>query len=227
MEQADLAYAHSVNEAGKNIPASSQAVLNDGTNACAFLGIALCDQLLEKQSNIVEVEDIRKLAEKLIAEIPEHVNHPRSVEEIYEPIAAYTMMRNEKMVGICELSEEFLNGNAALSESGRQEIVDTLLSRSKANGSLHVGIYTCSPYIFVIGCHASRIFLLDTHPVGRRLGGNGNGLLIYSSDTSDTSNKSIAQWIVDRLFHAGIPKTEQHSMAWFSRGMFKKYILNK
>jgi hypothetical protein len=36
-------------------------------------------------------------------------------------------MNGNKIVGDCELSEEFLNRNVALSESGREELINAIL----------------------------------------------------------------------------------------------------
>ena len=39
-----------------------------------------------------------------------------------------------------------------------------------------IGMYMYSPYIFTLGIYNNALFLVDTHPITKHLGGNGNGL---------------------------------------------------
>ncbi len=121
LENADLSYALEMSK-GTVVPlcAFLTTPINDGTNACAFLCIAICDRLLSMESSL-DWKDIKELAEETTQNLPVTINSLRDVAQIYEPIAAYAIMNDEKIVGDCELSEEFLKGNAALSESGREE----------------------------------------------------------------------------------------------------------
>ena len=117
---------------------------------------------------------------------------------------------------LLELSEEFLNENGALSESGREELINAILSRSKSFTSSY-GVYTCTLVTFVIACHDNRLFLLDTHAIGQELGGDGSGILIQTSDLANNSCVSLVQWIIERLVLSRVSKSNQHSLAWITR----------
>ena len=218
LEKADFVYAKEVNKGNRDMCESYPEPINDGTNACAFLAVAICDQLLAKKSLLsLDWNDVKVLAEEAIVTVPAKVNKLREMDQIYEPLCAYRLMKDKNIVGDCEFSEEFLDGNAVFSHSGRQEIINAISSKSKEHSSTF-GIYTCTPITFVIGCHGGRLFLLDTHPIGQDLGGDGRGILVYTKDATDDCCKMLVQWIIDRLLHAGIPKTQQHSLAWVTCG---------
>ena len=110
---------------------------------------------------------------------------------------------------LLELSEEFLNENGALSESGREELINAILSRSKSFTSSY-GVYTCTLVTFVIACHDNRLFLLDTHV-------RYAGILIQTNDLTNNSCVSLVQWIIERLVLSGVSKSNQHSLAWITR----------
>ena len=187
LESADLSYAMEMSKGTAVSPwASPTTPINDGTNACVFLSLAICDRLLSMDS------------------------------QIYEPITAYSIMNDKKIVGNCELSEEFLEGNAALSESGREELINAILSKSKSSTSSY-GVYTCTPVTFLIACHDGRVFLLDTHPISQELGGDGNGILIQTKDLTNDSCMSLVEWIIKRLVLSGVSTSNQHSLAWVTR----------
>ena len=50
-----------------------------------------------------------------------------------------------------------------------------------------VDLYTCSLYTFLVGTNRSSFFLIDTLPISEELSGNGNGILVATSDTSERS----------------------------------------
>ena len=217
LENADLSYAL---EIGNATTVSRCAFLttpiNDGTNACVFLCIAICDRLLSMDSPSLDWKDIKALAEETTQNLPVTINSLRDVAKMYKPIGAYSIMNDEKIVGDCEFLEEFLEGYLALSESGREELINAILSKSKSVTSSY-GVYTCPPVTFLIGCHDDRLFLLDTHAIGQELGGNGSRLLIQTKDLSINSCVSLVEWIIERLVLSGVLKSNQHSLAWVTR----------
>lgn len=93
--------------------------------------------------------------------------------------------------------------------------METLMSRT-LQGHLHMGIYTCSPYIISIGVREDALFLVDTHPVGDELGGNGNGILLVTPDVSYRSCKSLVQWLLQRLKMAGVKENQSQSIIWLT-----------
>ena len=217
LENADLSHALEIGNATTvSRCAFPTTPINDGTNACVFLCIAICDRLLSMDSSSLDWKDIKALAEETTQNLPVTINSLRDVAKMYEPIGAYSIMKDEKTVGDCEFSEEFLEGNLALSESGREELINAILSKSKSVTSSY-GVYTCPPVTFLIGCHDDRLFLLDTHAIGQELGGNGSGLLIQTKDLSIDSCVSLVEWIIERLVLSGVLKSNQHSLAWVTR----------
>ena len=57
-----------------------------------------------------------------------------------------------------------------------------------------------------------KLFLVDTHPVNRDLGGNGNGLLKVFQNDSPKACAALCAWIWKRLrAGGGLTKTAGHS----------------
>lgn len=78
-----------------------------------------------------------------------------------------------------------------------------------------MAIYTCDPVILTIGYMNNSIFILDTHPIAKRLGGNGTGILKvfpYVDDREGTC-EGISYWIWQQLVSAGVPNTAYQSLA--------------
>ena len=67
-----------------------------------------------------------------------------------------------------------------------------------------VGLYTCWPYTFLVGVHNGSFFLIDSHPLGEALGGNGNAILVHIKDRSLQSCKMFVQWILKDLKRSGV-----------------------
>jgi hypothetical protein len=112
-----------------------------------------------------------------------------------------------------DISEECVSGNKTFSPEGRQEILSILQSKISA-GETAMGVYTCSAYIFTIGICGSALFLIDTHSVNDDLGGNGNALLMVTPDTTYQSCKLVVQWLLKRLYSAGVHKDSIQSISW-------------
>jgi len=74
-------------------------------------------------------------------------------------------------------------------------------------------IYTCQPYIFLIGCLDGKPYVLETHPFSLDLGGNGGGVLRIYKDTSDNSRTSLCDWVWNRLASGGVKPTEGQSLS--------------
>ena len=145
LEKADFVYAKEVNKGNRDMCESYPEPINDGTNACAFLAVAICHQLLAKKSLLsLDWNDVKVLAEEAIVTVPAKVNKLREMDQIYEPLCAYRLVKDENIVGDCEFSEEFLDGNAVFSHSGRQEIINAISSKSKEHSSTF-GIYIHAP----------------------------------------------------------------------------------
>ena len=141
-DSADLSYVLIGDDKGTAVSpwAFPTTPINDGTNARVSLCLAICDRLLSMDSSSLDWKDIKVLAEETTQNLPVTINSLRDVAQIYEPITACSIMNDKKIVGNCELSEEFLEGNAALSESDREELINAILPKSKSLTSSY-GVY--------------------------------------------------------------------------------------
>jgi serine/threonine protein kinase len=192
--------------------------LNDGTNACTFIAIAMCDAILDKQKTggdqSLTWTDLTELAEISINEVPRKINEFRDSTRKYEPSEAKAILEvNEFLTQRYELSEECVSDNGVFSDAGRSELISAL-SKIPVHSTVHVGVYTCTPYSFMIGIQNDSFFLVDTHPIGDELGGNGNGILVATSDRSSRSCRLIIQWILKRIRISGVDQKTPQSLAW-------------
>ena len=135
---------------------------NDGTNACTFIGLAICDKFIPLE-NMIDWEEMKAISED-ITNLPSLVNNLRNIEEMYEPMCAKRILQNENLVAELDLSEEFVEDRRIFSVAGREELINLLVKKTK-EGSKAIGLYTCAPYTIVIGIHREALFLLDTHSI--------------------------------------------------------------
>ena len=196
---------------------------NDGTNGCTFIGLAICDKFIALE-NMLDWEEMKAISEDIITNLPSLVNNLRNIDEMYEPICANRIPQNENLVAELDLSKEFVEDKRIFSLAGREELINLLVKKIK-EGSKAIGLYTCAPYTIVIGIHREALFLLDTHPISEALGGNGNGLLLVTEDTSTKSCKKLTQWILKRMQYYGTLNGQQ-SLAWVTRGRCELYTIN-
>lgn len=195
-----------------------QVFINDGTNSCTFLAVKLCDMFLDQHKNgelRLSWADMTSTAEEVIKEFPRKIHAFRDTSKTYDASEVMTILASNKMLSNeYELSEECISGSDVFSEFGRSELSDALIS-IPSNIALHVGVYTCSPYAFMVGLHNDSVFLIDTHSIGEDLGGNGNGILVATSDRSSDSCRILTQWILKRLWISGVNKnTALQSLSW-------------
>ena len=132
------------------------AVDNDGTNSCAFLGLEIANRFLASNEPL-KWSELKTTAEDVINNYPIVINQLRVKEELYEPIAAYSLMRNNNLINNCTLSEEFVDEatQRVFSVAGRDHFVHVLL-RFAQMSSHGVGLYTCEPYTFLVGFNRQR-----------------------------------------------------------------------
>ena len=219
LEQCDARLAASLQD--NMSPSANQCTslpLNDATNCCSFLSLGICDRLFHDTGfrEQPEWEHVREVVEDVIAYLPQKVNNHRDVGQFYDVAEAHSILStNDLLLTEYELSEECVSANKVFSSAGREEIVKTLTTKvSQSETSL--GVYTCTPYIFTIGICKNALFVIDTHPVSEDLGGNGNGLLMVTSDSSYESCKSVVQWLLQRLAMAGAKGSLRQSMIWLT-----------
>ncbi|XP_028417369.1 uncharacterized protein LOC114541766 [Dendronephthya gigantea] len=195
-----------------------QAPVNDGTNCCAFLGLGICDQILHDIAEAREVNwrRIIDISEHMINNLPLQLHGSRDLTSTYDVSEAYDILKSINLLTFSyELSEEFVKGKKVFSYGGREELMKSL-GQKAASEKTCVGLYTCSPYTFVLGIHAESFFLVDTHCIGSEVGGNGNGILITTKDCSPSSCNVLTQWIIKRLKCSGIDGKEDQSLVWLT-----------
>ena len=130
------------------------AVDSDGTNSCAFLGLEIANQFLASQEPKTTAEDV-------ISNYPVVINQLRN-KELYEPIAAYSLMRNNNLINNCTLSEEFVDEETqrVFSFAGRDHFVRVLV-RFAQMLSYGVGLYTYANHThFLLASIGNRFSLL-------------------------------------------------------------------
>lgn len=118
------------------------------------------------------------------------------------------MSRAKCLVTPYEFSEELVGGDGVFSPVGRKRLLSKMKQLGKVN---FTAIYTCQPYIFLIGCLDGKP--LETHPISSDLGGNGGGVLRIYTDTSDNSWTSFCDWVWNRLASGGVEPTEAQSLS--------------
>lgn len=218
LEVADSELALQLRDAKESGPTVLEQPIpeNDGTNACVFLAMGIGHVFLQKvqKSDNVSWDDLATLAEEVISNLPSQINDKRDPSKLYEPSEAKTLLQeNGVLTNDYDLSEECVSANGVFSEKGRQELLDALLNDQRGN-KYRAGLYTCSPYTFLVGIHNDSYFVVDTHPIGEELGGNGNGVLLITKDRTSRSCTLLIQWILKRLRASGLSGNEAQSFAW-------------
>lgn len=155
------------------------------------------------------------IGEETIKTFPVKINTFRDVAETYDVANAKDILTSNNLLNAdYELSEECISSNGVFTELGKKELFNALNKQNSAEQANRVGLYTCSPYTFLVGANSTSFFLINTHPVSPDLGGNGNGILVVTSDTSERSCKLLMQWILRRLRSSGVNGSNAQSFAW-------------
>ena len=193
-------------------------LVNNASNSCVFLSVGVCDGLLQNGDlrERMQWENVRETIKSVITHLPRQVNDHRHVDQLYDVEEAHSILStNSLLYTDYDLSEGCVSMNKIFSSAGREKIMEMLMSKT-LQGHLHMGIYTCSPYIISIGVCEDAFFLVGTHPVGDELGGNGNGILLVTPDVSYRSCKSLVQWLLQRLKMAGVKEKQSQSVIWLT-----------
>lgn len=169
--------------------------MNDGTNACAFLTLKIAEFLLEYEQDGKQYDNfsiIKPIIENLIFCIPMKVNPIRDVDSYYDIKAVHELMLKEKFIRkfnfttLIESTDIYSIENQSALKSGLE----------KLNG---VAIVASSPYVLVIGNNLGQPFIIDTHLVPTKLGGNNNGIIVMFPDT-----ENAVLWLLTRLHDCGV-----------------------
>lgn len=198
--------AQSIAVSSARMPAEFSAPDNDGTNACSFLCTMLCHDIntLRKESaDSSAFQQLPDLIESVISELPREINQVRSMELCYVD-EAYRVLRNIAVIPFAyEFKEEILHAGHVFSQDSRQ-CLRNAVEKMASLEHLSTALFCCEPYVFLVGKMDGQLFLIDTHPVGQDLGGNGEGglLKIFTNASSDAC-ESLCSWIWKRLRLSG------------------------
>jgi len=120
-------------------------------------------------------------------------------------LEAYKIMHDHDLTQLdFSFTEEILSDPHNLCPEEFQKCLFKLIE----NNSLC--IYLCEPYAFLIGSYESMLFLIDTHPVPKEAGGNGNGLVIsLKSKSKQNVVAKLMSWITKRMNVSGVREFRQ------------------
>ena len=106
-------------------------------------------------------QDIVRVSEEVIKELPLTINQYRNKEQMYDALSAYSLLRKTGSISVeYSLSEEFVTPDRVFSEKGRNELIRTLQRMVLKKGP-SIAVYTCEPLMFTVGCVEGAIFILD------------------------------------------------------------------
>ena len=85
-------------------------------------------------------------------------------------------------------------------------------------------IYTCGTYAISLAVVHNKLLVIDTHPVSKRFGGNGEGLLKIYPDHSYASGVALGKWMA--LGKGNKPSTQaKQSLMIISEVVEKRYVM--
>ena len=167
------------------------------------------------------IGECAELAEEVIRTYPQKFNQFRNVAEMYDVAEGYEILREAELVTTeLEFHKQLVAPHPAFAKSGRSALLQALTklpAAAEKNGA-STAIYTCGGYIFTVGHLHDHFFLVDTHPIGADLGGNGNGILKAYPSSDSAALFQMCGWIWNRLQHSGVRQAQQmKSLVFLSR----------
>lgn len=158
------------------------APANDGTNACAFLCAHIAHDLHmseEKKSGCIQLllAKLPSLAEKIINELPVKINQVRT-RDLSHVDEAYRILCQIGSVSCnYDFTEKVLHGDHIFLPQSRECLREAFINMTTKE-QFCTALFCCELYISLVGVMSGKLFLIDTHPLNRDLGGNGHGGLV-------------------------------------------------
>lgn len=122
------------------------------------------------------------MVEQIISDLPTEINKARTMD-LYPIDEAFKILRQIGAISCDFEFVEILHGHHVFSQEAR-ECLQKAISEMSSKAQFSTAMFCCKPYIFLTGVTGGKLFLVDTHPVNRDLGGNGNGLLkVFQNDS--------------------------------------------
>ena len=183
---------------------------NDGTNACAFISVAVAESILHDTETEAFFENLPKAVEVTILSIPEEINEHRDMGKNYDILEAYEILRRQQLIRFpLQFSEELPYADGVFTYEGREKLFTKLCA---LGAERFVAIYTSDPFVLTIGCYKGKPFMIDTHPLAPPIG-DGNGLLLIGNDNTPEVWMSICVSLWQRLHHGGVDPTTAQSLS--------------
>ena len=128
----------------------------------------------------------------------------------YDALEAYEILRRRELIeSPLEFSEELPYAYGAFTKEGREKLFSKLCV---LGADCFVAVYTSDPLVLTIGCHNSKPYVIDTHPIAPPAG-NGNGLVLVGNNNTPEVWMSICVRLWQRLHHGGVSPTTAQSLA--------------
>lgn len=198
--------------------AASDNISGDASNSCSFLSLIISDHILKTENVLTKQggDEWRLLSEDIndiILRFPPKFNPFRDAAQMYDVSEAYHILSKEHLLtSEFQFKEEILNAHEVYTKKGRQTLLNALQHLGENADTLSVAIYTCGVYIFLLGYHHGRYFLVDTHPIVPELGGDGNGIMKVYRSSDKNAIIQLSSWIWNRL---KISKVDESAMQSF------------
>lgn len=155
VEQFDQKLATHLHEAGHEEAVQAGSVLsNDGTNACAFLSVKIVDTILTEIGTEGDVfAKVAGTTEDTIWLLPEKINAYRDLTKMYDPVEAYDILLDKKIIkAFYDFSEELPFADGVFSVEGRQKLHSKLCELGRGG---FAAIFTSDPFVLTIGSMAN------------------------------------------------------------------------
>ncbi len=163
-------------------------------NACPFLSLLIADQMYPNRD--VSVKDLLNAMESAISRFPDAINKERNYDTHYMLDDALRILVKTNAV-----SQNYSLINHLPADNVAKKLDEAKLDFHKALRTLQrnaTALYACPPYVFSVFSRSDVIHLVDTHPVNKRSGGNGNGVIATVSASSEGYH-TLSNWIFNRM----------------------------
>ena len=196
----------------------STSVPNDGTNACVFLSLKICDEIISTISEGATMKSIESVTSTLsditttvINEYPVRLNAIRDANEMYTLLNANILMRdNSDLTYDYTFIEVLPYGEGIFDAISRQRLLGNL-EALVAKDENFMSIYICEPYAVSIGKIGDELFLIDTHAVSSKSEGNENGQVrVYQAANQQSCR---CRWLWSQLDGSGVKSDVTQSLS--------------
>lgn len=172
---------------------------NDGTNACAFLSLMVCDWCMSKPGAIMD--EIVSQSASIINEGPLRFNRLRNANKFYVVDEAKQILDKAGIIRYYSLTEKIVSDCGIFTAEGRDHLLQAITSLQS-----QTAVYTCSPYTLTVHNSQGLYYIIDTHPVPSSMGGDGNGVVVKLP-----TSELVVKWLLYRLHKAGVKYNEPQS----------------